>query len=96
MEHIVCCIDSCKKTSHNSPIWLSRRVVQGRQQAGQVPLAGVVRHQHPVAQSAHSAIDNRASFEGSRRLRKDLIITEKAPTKTLLRHYAKRALTHSK
>ena len=47
-----------KKTSITPPCLVSGRVVEGRQQTGQVPLAGVVSHQHPVAQPAHSTVDN--------------------------------------
>ena len=69
-----------KKTSHNSPCLVSGRVVQGRQQTGQVPLAGVVSHQHPVAQPAHSTIDIRASNERYVRI-------SQSQRRLLLRHY---------
>ena len=57
MEHFYAAL-ILKKISPNSPCLVSGRVVQGRQQTGQVPLAGVVSHQHPVAQPAHRTVDN--------------------------------------
>ena len=95
MEHFSAAL-IVKKTAITPPCLVSGRVVQGRQQTGQVPLAGVVSHQHPVAQPAHRTVDIRASNKGSRSLCEDFTITEKAPTKTLLRHYGARVLTHCK